>query len=122
MQWSVVAQRVGLRQWKGALEYRTRLAGNLLAVDLGCGMHAGHMGTAWSVAMSKDSQTIYTCSHDETIRQWGIMSGTMLKRVRAHTSTIYAVALSPDGNMLASVSADKSVKVSFVHSRGRCLM
>lgn len=73
--------------------------------------HAGHTQTAWSVAMSKDSQTIYSCSHDETIRQWDIMAATVIKSAKAHTSTIYQLALSPDGKLLASVSADKTVKV-----------
>lgn len=61
--------------------------------------------------MSKDSQTIYSCSHDETIRQWDIMAGTVIKSAKAHTSTIYQLAMSPDGKLLATVSADKTVKV-----------
>ena len=66
----------------------------------------------YGVCVSKDSQKIITCSHDETIRVWEIMKGNLQKTVKAHTSTVYSVVLSPDGKLLATASADKTVKVS----------
>jgi WD40 repeat protein len=73
--------------------------------------HAGHNAPVYGVCVSKDSQKIITCSHDETIREWNIMKGHLEKTVKAHTSTIYACVLSPNGKYLATASADKTVKV-----------
>jgi WD40 repeat protein len=52
----------------------------------------GHAAPVYGVCVSKDSQKIITCSHDETIRVWEIMKGNLQKTVKAHTSTVYRCA------------------------------
>ncbi len=82
-----------------------------LPVRCGRSVPAGHAAPVYGVCVSKDSQKIITCSHDETIRVWEIMKGNLQKTVKAHTSTVYSVVLSPDGKLIATASADKTVKV-----------
>ena len=52
-----------------------------------------------------------TCSADKTVRLWNPDSGAALKTLTGHTDYVYAVAISPDGNLVASGGYDGEVKV-----------
>ncbi len=50
---------------------------------------------------------------DKTIRIWslGAKSGTLINSLIAHEDTILRLAYSPDGKLLISTAADKTIKI-----------
>ncbi|MFO0891592.1 MAG: serine/threonine-protein kinase [Isosphaeraceae bacterium] len=48
---------------------------------------------------------------DRTIRVWDINSGAVVHRLDGHDDTVYALAISPDGRLLASGSTDRTVRI-----------
>lgn len=46
-----------------------------------------------------------------TIMIWDVASGRYLHRLRGHTSSVWSIAFSPDGNTLASGSPDRSIRL-----------
>src|ERR1041385_3975555 len=50
-------------------------------------------------------------SEDFLIRLWDVASGQSLGTLNGHTGIVWSLAFSPDGQMLASVSSDKTAKV-----------
>jgi len=78
----------------------------------------GHTNAVVSVAFSPDSKTLASGSKDNTIILWNISTGlnaSVSKYVpigqplTGHTSSVYSVAFSPDGKMLASGSDDTTI-------------
>jgi dipeptidyl aminopeptidase/acylaminoacyl peptidase len=48
---------------------------------------------------------------DFTIRLWDVANGRSIGRLEGHTGMVWSVTFSPDGQMLASVSSDKTAKI-----------
>ena len=83
----------------------------------------GHTDTVYSVAFSPDGQTLASGSADETIILWNTTTGERTNTLAiptgpfagpintpaGHTDTVYSVAFSPDGQTLASGSADGTI-------------
>ena len=83
----------------------------------------GHTDTVYSVAFSPDGQTLASGSEDSTIILWDMTTGKHIKTLvrptgsfvgptdplAGHTDTVYSVAFSPDGQTLASGSADDTI-------------
>ncbi|WP_445304659.1 WD40 repeat domain-containing protein [Microcoleus sp. Pol7_A1] len=51
-----------------------------------------------------------TASYDKTIKIWNA-GGVLLQTLKAHTRPVTSVRFSLDGNMLASSSQDRTVKL-----------
>ena len=52
-----------------------------------------------------------TCSADGTVRVWNTESGAPVRTLTGHSDWVYALAISPDGNLVASGSWNGEVKV-----------
>jgi len=66
------------------------------------------------VAFTPDNTVLASAggnSEDFAIRLWDVMSGESLGTLDEHTGIVWGVAFSPDGQMLASVSSDKTAKI-----------
>jgi len=61
------------------------------------------------VAISPDSAGVAAGSLDKVIRIWHLTTGNLLKRLSAHTKSIYCVRFTPDCQFLVSGSLDKTL-------------
>ena len=52
-----------------------------------------------------------SAGEDRRIRLWDLSAGSMIKELRGHTDTVYSLAFSADGTLLASGGLDSSVRV-----------
>ena len=61
-----------------------------------------------------DNQILASCSYDDTIRVWvddPQDDWDCVAILRGHTSTVWSIAFSPDGNYIASGSDDTTVRI-----------
>ena len=71
---------------------------------------SGHTGRVTSAAFSADGKAIASGSEDNVIKLWDVASGQELRTLSGHTGDLHNygvayIAFSPDGSMLATVSA-----------------
>jgi WD40 repeat protein len=64
--------------------------------------------------------TLVSCSADETVKLWDIITGECLKTLHEHLGTVWSVAVSPQGTTIASGSQDETIKLWDANS-GQCL-
>jgi len=74
------------------------------AIDIGV---PGPLGVVWAPAGNR----MYVPLTDKTVRVYDPNSGGHVATLTGHTDWVYAVALTPDGAMLASASADGTAKL-----------
>jgi WD40 repeat protein len=66
----------------------------------------GHVSTVNTVAVFPDGRRMMTGSSDRTLRLWDLKDGAVLKKMRGHDYWIRAVAVSRDGQLIASSDDD----------------
>jgi WD40 repeat protein len=73
----------------------------------------GHTEAIFRVALRNDDKNplLATCSADKTVRLWNPATGAALKTLGGFTDWVYAVALSPDGQLAAGGSANGEVRI-----------
>ena len=91
----------------------------------------GHTDTVWAVAWSSDGRRVVSGSADKTIKIWSAETGAsaawksvvcfaerarcatgeVVRTLEGHTSIVYAVAWSSDGQRVVSGSEDKTIKI-----------
>jgi WD40 repeat protein len=81
-----------LRSWQGPL-----LAASVLYPG-----RTGHTGRVWSIAVSRDGQRLITGSGDATARIWDAATGRLLLPPLQHGAEVTAVAISTNGQMMAT--------------------
>jgi WD40 repeat protein len=79
-----------------------------------------HLGEVTAVAVFPDRRRVATNSSDGVLRVWDLTNGVILKELEGFCDTTQDIALSPDGQLIAS--SDKSGFVMTWHSEtGRAL-
>lgn len=81
-----------------------------------------HLEPISSVAFSPDGQILVSSSEDKTIKLWNLRSGELLRTLSGESgwfnydfdpniTPVYAIAFSPDGQILASSSVKNDIKI-----------
>jgi WD40 repeat protein len=73
----------------------------------------GHSKAVYRLAYHADAKNplMASCSADLTVRTWNPVAGTALKSMGGFTDLVYAVAISPDGNLVAGGAANGEVRI-----------
>jgi WD40 repeat protein len=72
----------------------------------------GHAGAVNAIAFNnEDGKKLVTAGEDNTVRVWDTATNRPSAVLKGHTGPVKAVAIIPDGSVIVSGSADKSVKV-----------
>jgi WD40 repeat protein len=75
----------------------------------------GHRGNVNGLVFSDDGSQIFAASGQPglsgEIRQWNVQDGKLARILEGHKDALYAIALSPDGNTLASGGYDQKIKL-----------
>lgn len=72
-------------------------------------------GTVTAVAFSPDGRHLFAAGgsvgQKGELRQWTVADGGFVRSLSAHTDSIYALAVSPDGKIVATGSYDQRIKL-----------
>jgi WD40 repeat protein len=75
----------------------------------------GHDGNINAIVFSADGNDLYAAGGQPgwsgEVRRWSASDGKLLNTIPAHKDAIYALALSPDGKVLATGSYDQKIKL-----------
>uniref|UniRef100_A0A7N0T717 Small-subunit processome Utp12 domain-containing protein n=1 Tax=Kalanchoe fedtschenkoi TaxID=63787 RepID=A0A7N0T717_KALFE len=88
--------------------------GDILALDAAAGhlkwkVNDCHPGGVTSISFSSQSSSIYSAGADGIVCKIDCMTGNMLEKFKASTKAISSLAVSPDGKLLATASAQLKV-------------
>jgi WD40 repeat protein len=70
-----------------------------------------HGGPVYGAAVSGDGKTAFSCSTDQTVRIWDVVTGQQKAQMNGHQGAVHALALSPDESLLVSSGADKTIRL-----------
>jgi WD40 repeat protein/tRNA A-37 threonylcarbamoyl transferase component Bud32 len=108
---------VGGTQLQGYFDYRVFhsnqifLIGSLPSSTFLKKTLTGHTDAVFSLAISKDGQTLVTGSGDKTIKIWNLSTGELKNSVIGHTDAVFSLVITPDGETLVTGSGDKTIKI-----------
>jgi len=88
----------------------------------------GHKAGTWGLAFSPDGSTLVSSSGDKTVKLWRLASvlnhkreldsklevkseDSLFKTLQGHNSVVIGVAFTPNGELIASVSEDRTAKL-----------
>jgi WD40 repeat protein len=74
-------------------------------------------GLAMAAACSNDATTLVTVHEDRAVKVWNSAGGKPVKVLWGHHETPVGVALSPDGNTIATAAVDGTLKLWKVPGR-----
>ena len=63
--------------------------------------------------------TIKLWNVDNTIKLWNVESRTEVANLKGHSNWVYSVAFNKEGTLLASGSADRTIKLKFLNDLTR---
>jgi eukaryotic-like serine/threonine-protein kinase len=69
-----------------------------------------HQGTVYSAAYRSDGQVIATCTATGEVKLWSAASGEEILNIKGHLGKVWGVALTPDGQRIATAS-DRGVRI-----------
>ncbi|KAG1747253.1 uncharacterized protein EDB91DRAFT_1345292 [Suillus paluster] len=61
-----------------------------------------HTSFIWGAAVFPDKRRMITSSPDKTLRLWDVKTGAVLKKMEGHSSGVWGLAVSRNGQMIAS--------------------
>ena len=67
--------------------------------------------TVLSVAFTPDRKWLLVTGSDSAIRSWQVESATAGESLRGHNHDVYTLAISDDGQMIASGGDDRTVRI-----------
>ncbi|KIK37516.1 hypothetical protein CY34DRAFT_810271 [Suillus luteus UH-Slu-Lm8-n1] len=70
-----------------------------------------HLAAVQAVAVFADRRRMITGSDDKTLRIWDLETGVVLKKMEGHSCEVWALAVSRDGQMIASGDAGGEIIV-----------
>ncbi|MGB3534856.1 MAG: serine/threonine-protein kinase [Microcoleaceae cyanobacterium] len=70
----------------------------------------GDIGQIYTVAVSPNGQTLVAGGFG-TIKVWDLATGKLIHTIKAHSSWVRSLAISPNGEILASSSNDKTIRL-----------
>ncbi|MDE0086214.1 MAG: sigma-70 family RNA polymerase sigma factor [Candidatus Poribacteria bacterium] len=79
------------------------------------GSKNGHIAFVRSTVFSPDGKTLF-CGADDGIHLWNIRTGEHKRMLTGHTDVVNTIALSSDGNILASGSWDNTIRLWDAHT------
>ncbi|OJA09471.1 hypothetical protein AZE42_07147 [Rhizopogon vesiculosus] len=80
----------------------------------------GHTDSVTTAAVFPDGRRMVTSSHDKTLRLWDLKGGVVLKKLVGHIGAVWAVAVSGDGQLIASGDEEGSL-IAWHGETGRSL-
>ena len=80
----------------------------------------GHTNFVWDVAITPDARRVVSASNDSTARMWDIASGNQLALYTGHDAFLCSLAISANGEYLATGAADGQVICFHLNSARRC--
>ncbi len=68
----------------------------------------GHSGAIYVAVFSPDGRRLFSAGHEPVIRMWDVATGQLLTTLIGHNREVNALAMSPDGALLASSETGNS--------------
>jgi hypothetical protein len=73
--------------------------------------NAGQGKAIFKIVQHPKQPLLATCSADQTVRLWNADNGSQVKELKGNTDWVYGLAISPDGNLIASGAWNGEVKI-----------
>ena len=70
-----------------------------------------HGDRVCGVCFSKDEKSLFSAGHDNAVRQWDAATGKLLREMSGHVLSFNALAISPDGALLAAAGGSADCRV-----------